>query len=307
MENLEFVISLMTADNDYQMEQAKSAQESARRLGVTLQVIYADNDAVNQTQQLLRVIQNPVRRPDAIIAEPVGTGMTQVARAASEAGIGWAILNREVDYIAELRQNSGAPALAVSIDQEEVGRIQGRQLAMFLEEGNVLYIEGPSIGGVARLRTIGMHSTKPPNLTLKSLKGDWTQRSACHAVRSWLSLSTSGHLHIQAVACQNDAMAIGAREAFDGLIGTRGHTQWQNIPLMGCDGLPKTGQEWVRKGFLRATVIIPPTAGLALELMVHALQSGTRPPERTPSQPHSYPSLDDLSLRYRQKAQTAMA
>jgi ABC-type sugar transport system substrate-binding protein len=307
MENLDFVISLMTADNDYQLEQAKSAQESARRLGVTLQVIYADNDAVNQSQQLLQVIQSSARRPDAILAEPVGTGMTQVARAASNAGIGWGILNREVDYIAELRENNGAPALSVGIDQEEVGRIQGRQFGIFLKEGNVLYIEGPSIGSVARLRSIGMYSTKPKDVKLKSLKGDWTQRSAYQAVRSWLSLSTSRELQIQAVGCQNDAMAIGAREALDGLIGTQAHAQWQNIPLVGCDGLPGTGKDWVRRGLMHATVVIPPTAGLALELMVQALKSGTCPPESTPSLPHSYPSLEDLNAKYRQRAQAAMA
>jgi len=33
---------------------------------------------------------------------------------------------------------------AVSPDQEEVGRIQGKQLAAIATEGNILYIEGPS-------------------------------------------------------------------------------------------------------------------------------------------------------------------
>lgn len=36
--------------------------------------------------------------------ESVGTGMNQVAKAVVEAGIGWGIINREVDYIPELRK-----------------------------------------------------------------------------------------------------------------------------------------------------------------------------------------------------------
>jgi ABC-type sugar transport system substrate-binding protein len=124
--------------------------------------------------------------------------MPRVAAAAAAAGLGWGVLNREVDYVAKLRGTSRAPVFAVTTDQEEVGRIQGRQFAVFLKEGGgVLYIEGPSTGEVAQLRASGMSSTKPPNVTPKVLKGDWTEASGYRAVKSWLSLSTSQQLHIR--------------------------------------------------------------------------------------------------------------
>ena len=66
------------------------------------------------------------------------------------------------------------------------------------------------------------------------------------------------------------------------------------IPYMGCDGVTKTGQEWVRSGKLRATVVIPPSAGLALEMLVKAVSSGSVPPERTLSAPQSFPTLAEL-------------
>ena len=60
-------------DNDYQIEQAKSAEEAARRNNVDAQVIYAGNDSVTQSTQLLSAVQAaPQLRPDAIIFEPVG-------------------------------------------------------------------------------------------------------------------------------------------------------------------------------------------------------------------------------------------
>jgi hypothetical protein len=68
-------------------------------------------------------------RPDAILVEPVGTPMRQVAQAAVAAGMGWGILNREAEYIADFRRSSIVPVFAVTPDQEEVGRIQGQQLA----------------------------------------------------------------------------------------------------------------------------------------------------------------------------------
>src|SRR5207248_10905948 len=54
MKKLRFLVSLTTNDDDYQIEQAQSAEEAARKFGVELQVIYADNDAITQSTQLLK-------------------------------------------------------------------------------------------------------------------------------------------------------------------------------------------------------------------------------------------------------------
>jgi ribose transport system substrate-binding protein len=287
------VVALTTRDNDYQAEQSASAAEVASRLGVKINVLYADNNAVDQCQQLVKVIQDKAQRPDAILVEPVGTPMYQVAKAAVAAGIGWGILNREADYIPELRQTAPVPVFAVSPDQEEVGRIQGKQLAALASEGNILYIEGPSASSAANLRTKGMLSTKPKKVEMKVLKGDWSERSAHQAVTSWLSLSTSSQLQIRAVVCQNDAMAMGAREAFASLP-EAARERWLNTPFMGCDGVTKTGQEWVRSGQLRATVVIPPMAGLALEMLVKAVSTGSMPAERTLCAPRSFPAIAEM-------------
>jgi ABC-type sugar transport system substrate-binding protein len=296
MNDLNVVVALITRENDYQAEQAAAATSAAARLGVKLQVLYADNDAVNQTQQIVKVIQDPIQRPTAILVEPVGTGMIQVAKAAVSAGIGWGVLNREPEYLTELRRDRRAPTFCVSVDQEEVGRLQGKQMAALVRDGNVLYVEGPSSSSVVVLRGKGMRATKPAQILVKSIKGDWTERSGQHAVRSWLSLSTSRQLHIRAVICQNDAMAMGARKALLDLT-EKDREDWQNIPFTGCDGVSRTGQEWVRRGVLSATVITPSTAGTALEVLVKAARDGAEPPERTQIAPISFPPIADLHLR----------
>ena len=185
MTNLNVVVALITSDNDYQAEQAASATEVAARLGVKIQIVYADNDAVNQTQLLVKIIQNTAQRPDAIIVEPVGTEMIQVAKAAVAAGIGWGILNREPEYLSELRRARHAPVFSVATDQVEVGRIQARQFAALAKQGNILYIEGPSGGGAAAaLRTKGMLSAKParPGIENPQRRLDRAQRTSCHQV-----------------------------------------------------------------------------------------------------------------------------
>jgi ribose transport system substrate-binding protein len=296
MEKLNVVVALTTRENDYQAEQAVAVTEVATRLGIRIQIVYADNDAVNQTQQLIKIIQDSAQRPTAILVEPVGTGMPQVAKAAVGAGIGWGIINSDPDYIAELRQGGDVPVFSVSTDQSEVGRIQGKQLGILVPEGNVLYIEGPFASMATQLRTKGMLSTKPPGVELKMLKGDWTERSAHNAAKSWLSLGSSREFNIQAVICQNDAMAMGARKAFVDLT-EKDRAQWLSIPFTGCDGVTRTGQDWVRRGLLKATVVTAPAAGTALEILAKAANTGSMPPDRTLIPPRSFPAIEELRIK----------
>jgi ribose transport system substrate-binding protein len=297
MSKLNIVVSLITDDNDYQLEQAASAQLAASKVGANVQIIYADNDAVQQTQQILGFVQNSAKRPDAILVEPVGTGMPQVAKAAVAAGIAWSVVNTEVNYIDELRRHAMVPVFSVLSDHRAIGKIQGEQIGAFLgDKGCVLYLEGP-LREVARLRTQGMMSTKPTGIAVKTLRGDWTQSSGYHAIKSWLSLSTSKQLNVGMVACQNDDMAVGARRAFDEVTDMQQRDAWLRLPITGCDGVPKSGQNWVRQNRLAATVVAPPVVGDALELLAAAMKTGSQPPERTVVSPQSFPALKELRPR----------
>jgi ribose transport system substrate-binding protein len=300
MKRLRIVVSLTTNDNDYQIEQAKSAEEAAMRLGVEARIIYANNDAIQQSTQLLKEIQaaQPIR-PDAIIFEPIGaTALPQVARAAATADIGWAVLNREANYISELRHLTKAPIFAVSSDHVEIGRIQGRQFAALLPKGgSILYIQGPSENSAAKERTAGMLETKPDNIQVTTLKGQWTEESSQRAVRSWLKLSTSRKAIIDLIGAQDDSMAIGARKAFQELPDESERERWLKLPFTGCDGLPKTGQTWVQSGLLAATVFIPPNTGQAMEMLVQAMEHGKEQPERALTVPASIPSLGELRIK----------
>jgi len=299
MKKLRFLLSLTNDDNDYQVEQSSSAQQAARKLGVELQIVHAANDGIVQSQQLLNAIQSATeRRPDAIVFEPAGsTALPHVARAAATAGIGWAILNREVDYVSELRRTYHVPVFATTSDHEEVGRIQGRQLTALLPEGgSVLYIQGPAEQSAAKQRHFGVLETKPESMQLRVLKAQWTEASAYKAVTSWLKLSTARDMQIDAVCAQDDSMAIGARKAIEECP----HNQreaWLKAPFLGCDGLPKTGQDWIRRNLLTATVFIPPNAGQAIEMMVKAIEGGAQPPERTFTAAKSIPPIEALSER----------
>ena len=299
MKKLSFLVSLTNNDNDYQQEQAAAAEKTARRLGVDLQVVHANNDAVTQSQQLLHFIQgSAASRPDAIIFEPAGgTAFPQVARAAVAADIGWVVLNHEADYLHQLRQTSQVPVFSISCDHAEVGKIQGKQFAALLPQGgSMLYIEGPANSSAAQQRTAGMNLAKPANIQVKTLRANWTDVGAHHAMTSWLRLRTSQQTIIDLVGAQDDSMAAGARKAFSEIAEDE-RERWMKIPLTGCDGLPKTGESWVRSGLLAATVYIRPNTDLALEMLTEAIRSGAQQPERKLIIPESMPSIDELAMR----------
>lgn len=310
MKKLNFVVSLTTNDNDYQMEQAASAAEAARRLGIGLELMYAESDSILQSQQLLKIIQSgPESHPAGILFEPIGgTALPQVARAAASVGIAWVVLNREVDYIAELRRSYKVPIFSVTSNHEEIGRIEGKQLTALLPGGGtVLYIQGPAESLAAKQRTAGMCETKPDNIQLKMMKGNWTEGSAHKALSAWLKLSTSLQTKIDVIAAQNDAMAVGAKKAFQELSEEAGRDRWLSLPYLGCDGVPKTGQSWVKSGLLAATVVNPANTGQAIEMLAHALQTGTTPSERTFTTPRSFPAIDQLGSFHAEKMRTLSA
>jgi ABC-type sugar transport system substrate-binding protein len=300
MRRLKFLVSLMTNENDYQLEQAHSAEIASHKLGVDIEILYADNDAITQSTQILRVLQgDPKDRPDAIIFEPVGgTALPQVAQAAVQSGIGWALLNRDATYIRELRRTATAPIFGVSSDQVEVGRLSARQCAALLPGGGaILYVQGPSHSNVSRERESGFQQSKPGNIHVSVLKGQWTEESAFRAVNSWLKLSTSQKAKIDVILSQNDAMAIGARKAFQAIGHEVERDRWLSLPFLGCDGVPKTGQAWVRSGLLRATILTPANAGVAMEMMVDALLNKKPQPERACIECSSIPPIESLRAK----------
>ena len=306
MKKLNLVVSL-PQDDTYQREQAKAAMESATRLGIELKILQANNDAVDQSQQLLEIVQSKAEsRPDAILFEPLtATALARVGEAAVTAGIGWVVMNCDVDYMGSLRSRTKAPVFTVTRDHTEIGRIQGQQFAALLPNGgNVLYIQGPATSSAAVQRTNGMESSRPANVKLKTLRSAWTESAAAQAVNAWLKLSTSRANTIDLVGCQADGIALGARKALIGVTDVAERDLWLRRAFTGIDGLPSEGQAWVDEGTLTATVVAGTTTRMAIEMVCRALQTNIPMPERTVIEARSYPSLDRLEQIGAQRAKS---
>jgi ABC-type sugar transport system substrate-binding protein len=295
MKKLRIVVSLPN-DNAYQHEQAAMAKATGQLLGLELQVLQANDDSITQSQQLLEIIQSrPQDRPDALVVEPVtATGLRRVAEAAVAEGIGWVISNSDVDYAKQLSKSARAPVFVVTQGQNEIGRIQGQQMAALLPQGgSILMIEGPGMSSVAVQRHEGMESTRPRNVQLTVLRSKWGEESACQSVAAWLKLATSRAEKFHLIAGQTHELALGARKAFQSISNPEQTQKWLELPFLGI-GIANQVRPLVDRRILTAAVVSSLTMELALRLLVRALDSKISPPESSIVDASSYPGLEKL-------------
>lgn len=306
MKKLNVIVSL-PGDNKYLREQAAVAEAASKRLNLAVQIINAESDPVNQSQQLLERIQSPAhQRPDAIVVEPVTeSGLPRVAEEAANAGVGWVISNARVDYVERLRKIARAPIFSISQDHAEIGRIQARQLSALLPRGgNVLYLRGPASNSLACQRAESIESGASDNIRIKTLKIQWTEESAYQSITSWLRLSTVRAADIHLIASQNVDFVAAARRAFqEHTLGSE-RTLWMNLPYIGA-GVFSQVKPLVERGILTSAVVTSLTADSALDMLRRAFDSGLQPPEFTAVPAYSHPALDELARQERSSLETA--
>lgn len=291
------IVSLPEQDNEYQALQTSEAVATASAMGLDLDILYAENTAVLQIQQILRAMRAQPA-PRALVVEPVATeALDRVVAKAAAAGLGTAILNGTSLGIDRLRaQYPDVPIFTVESDQREIGRIQGRQIRSLVPpRSTVLYIHGPQGATAAQDRYQGLREAiEGHDLRVIVLDGQWTEASADRIVRNWLRLKTSEGVRVDLIAAQDDSMARGARKAVEGAPETV--TRWSRIPFLGIDGVPEVGQRLVNEGKLTATVVMPSNTGAALQHVARWLQHGMLPPPSVMQPVRSYPAEASLQI-----------
>jgi ABC-type sugar transport system substrate-binding protein len=293
---------LRSLENDYQQRLRDDALAAAGHLGFRVNVFAAHNDPVQQSDQILKATSGKeAEELAAVLVSPVyDESLAERARAAGEAGIGWALLNREASYLERVRTEfPRLPIFSATPDQVEIGRLQARQAKTVLPGGgHVLYVMGPVATSSAKRRLEGMQQEMAGGgWQLSLLDGDWTSEGARLVVERWLE-GPGRTLPSPGIVCaQNDDMALGARQALRDAGSRQSNDRLGEVPVTGVDGSPGFGKRLVRERRLLATVEVPSASGPAMQWIARARDGGERPPAVVMLPVTSVPALHEIPAR----------
>jgi ABC-type sugar transport system substrate-binding protein len=296
MTSRQVVLCLVDPQNDFQQLLLAEAQAAARRASLELVAHFSGHELMAQLKQIQSALDGAPRPAAVLVMAIRDPALLRVTRDALQKGIAWIFLNRTEGDLEPLRREfPGVPLSTVCVDEVETGRIQGRQARELRSRGRILYVQGSSRSLAARDRSAGMQEAiAGSGLELAGVDGSWTTASAHEAVRSWLRIAGAGKAPVDLIACQNDAMALGALAALAEASAALGRPELARIPVLGCDGTVELGQKLVREGRLQATVVLPRPGAAAVNWVALWLVRRQAPPGLDMLAAESYPPLGSL-------------
>ena len=228
-------------------------------------------DGQDQTQKQVADVENLiVQQVDALLISPKeSAGLTGVVEKAIDAKIPVIVLDRNVDT-KRITEFIGGDNVLIgkAVGEEAVKLLGGPGKA----EGNVVEIWGGMGTAPAHDRHDGFHALtdKEPGIKylLNNQSGDWKQDKAYNIMTTALRNNEK----IDLVYGHNDPMAYGAYLA----IKDAGRKDIKYI--LGIDGLPDEGVEWVNKGYLTATFLYATPGAEGLREAVKLLKGEKIPP-----------------------------
>ncbi|QGY29688.1 sugar ABC transporter substrate-binding protein [Pantoea cypripedii] len=235
--DLQVGVSMALFDDNFLTILRTSMQKEMQKDSIQGQVEDAKGDVAQQLQQVQNFIGQGV---DAIIVNPVDTNAVKpIIDAASKAGIPLVFVNRKP--AGELTDKMAF----VGSDSELAGRLQMEALAKAMgEKGNVAILLGDLANESTRERTKGVEAVvaKYPNIkVVQKQTAKFTRNDAVDVVSNWLTAGDD----IQAIASNNDEMAIGALQALG--------KNPNHILVAGVDGTPDALQ-MIKNGKMVASV-----------------------------------------------------
>ena len=283
------------ANNRYQQLLARQARAHTPRQELRLlRPVFAQGSSWTQIETINKYLRS-ASPPDALLIMPSGEQHTGswLERALGK-NLAVVLLNRIPDWINIGNKFPNALAAGVAPRQVEVGQLQAQQALRIVRPGAfVLLVTGAAKSQTAIERRTGFLDSIGKRLNVTLVDGRWTPEEAEKAMAEWLKVGAERNRSIDLVVCQNDNMAVGVRRALLYHARLLRRPELANTPLIGCDGLEEEGQTMVRGGSLVATVVLPATTPVALDVLHQYWTHGTRP-GTVGLEVSSYPALDEI-------------
>jgi ABC-type sugar transport system substrate-binding protein len=265
-------------ENRYQQLLAREARAAAADRGLTLlDPEFAGGSSWTQVESVNRLLREG--RPDGVLIILAGEQWTRAPfERLVKAGVAVVLLNRIPAWVDDLRHDHPrALVAAVTPRQEGVGEIQAELALRLAPLGSfAILVTGAALSPATVARKGGFLARLGARLLVHEIDGRWSARDAEKALGEWFRVGAERERPPRLVVCQNDAMAGGARSALLREAASSGRRDLERVPIVGCDGLEEEGRAMVARGELAATVVMPPTTPVAVEVLARFWDAGER-------------------------------
>lgn len=229
--------SISTLNNPFFVSVRKGVEDEAKKLGVTVKVVDAQNDPAKQANDISDLIQQKV---DILLINPVDSAAVSTSvQAANKANIPVLALDRSAD--------KGTVASFIASDNVKGGEMAADYIIQKLgAKVKVAELEGIPGASATRERGEGFHKIADQKLTVVAKQSaDFDRSKGLTVAENMLQANPD----IQAIFAQNDEMALGAIQA--------AKSASKTIFIVGFDGT-QDGLKAVEAGTLAATIAQQP-------------------------------------------------
>ena len=257
VEGLNIGVCIYKFDDNFMTLYRTELQRYLEAGGATVTVMDGKNDQAEQTNQIQNFITEGV---DILIVNLVqSTAAANITDLCNEAGIPVVYINREPDDAEKGRwTDNSIKATYVGADARQSGTYQGEIVLATENKGDIngdgkvsyVMVMGDPENIDAQYRTeFSIKALTDAGMEVEKLdeqRGDWDQARGQEIVAN--ALTNYGDA-VEVVFCNNDAMALGAKQAIE----AAGRTVGTDIYLLGVDALTDA-LEGVMNGSITGTV-----------------------------------------------------
>lgn len=230
-------LSVSTLNNPFFVSLKKGIEKEAKKRGMKVIIVDAQNDSSKQTSDVEDLIQQGV---DALLINPTDSSAISTAvESANAVGVPVVTIDRSAEQ--------GKVETLVASDNVKGGEMAVTFIADKLGKGaKVAELEGVPGASATRERGSGFHNIADQKIQVVTKQSaDFDRTKGLTVMENLLQ----GHPDIQAVFAHNDEMALGALEAIN--------SSGKDILVIGFDG-NKDALASIKNGKLSATVAQQP-------------------------------------------------
>ncbi|TYS86233.1 ribose ABC transporter substrate-binding protein RbsB [Rossellomorea aquimaris] len=236
-EDIKIGLSVSTLNNPFFVSMKNGVEDEAKKQGMEVVVVDAQNDAAKQINDVEDLIQQGV---NVLLINPTDSAaISTVVQSANSLGIPVVTLDRSAE--------KGDVATLVSSDNEKGGEMAGEYLVEQLGEGaKVAELEGVPGASATRERGAGFHNIADEKLDVVAKQtANFDRTQGLNTMENLIQ----GNPDIKAVFAHNDEMALGALQAIQ--------SSGRDVLVVGFDG-NEDAMTSIRNGNLSATVAQQP-------------------------------------------------